>query len=296
MSERTLELRPMGVGELLDAAFRLYRRHFWLFVGAVAAVQVPLTLLSVVYDLFFSPLQRLQSVGDDTGRFVGDYLTLNDYFADFFQLFFVQLIVALVTLFTVYGLINGAVTHLVHNHYRGRPLDLVDAYRALGWRWVRILGGFVLLGVVNGAVSLLFIIPCVGWIAALALLVYLNVPALSFLAPLVVVEDKSATQALKRAWSLGRRQFWRVLGVNFLLGLLMGVLWGALTLVWNVVFNLWDPGFYLQTGLTSLASLLVTLFVQPILVCGLALLYFDLRIRLEGFDLELRAERLSAGA
>jgi hypothetical protein len=166
------------------------------------------------------------------------------------------------------------------------------AYRPWVWRWMRLVGAFVVLGVLDVSIMLLFIIPCIGWIAAPILLIFFNAPILSFLAPIIVVEDRSAAAALGRAFSLGRRKFWRVLGVNILLGLLMGVLTGAFTLLWNVAFAFWDPGFVLRTSVTSLASLLITLFIQPVVVCGLALLYFDLRVRLEGFDLELQIAQI----
>src|SRR5918999_4097599 len=41
----SLDLRPVTLGELLDRAFSLYRRHFWLFVGLMA---VPSTITLLV--------------------------------------------------------------------------------------------------------------------------------------------------------------------------------------------------------------------------------------------------------
>jgi len=292
MLHTAFELRPLGVGELLDTAFRLYRRHFWLFVGVVALVQVPLALVRVVYDVGFSPLEHLQSTTENSGDFLGAYTSLDDYYTDFWQVLLVQLIFVLVNLFAVYGLINGAMAHVIYRRYLGQRVDVWGAYRPWVWRWPRLVGAFVVLGVLDASLMLLFIIPCIGWIAALILLIFFNAPILSFLAPVIVVEDRGVATALGRAFSLGRRQFWRVLGVNILLGLLMGVLTGALTLLWNIAYAFWDPGFMLRTSFTALATLAVTLFVQPVVVCGLALLYFDLRVRLEGFDLVLRVAQL----
>ena len=44
----------------------------------------------------------------------------------------------------------------------------------------------------------------------------------------------------------------------------------------------------------NLVNLVITLLVTPIQVCGLTLLYFDLRVRLEGFDLELMVDQMNA--
>ena len=41
-------LKPRGIGELLDQAIRIYRRNFLTFVGIVAIVQIPLTLLGLL--------------------------------------------------------------------------------------------------------------------------------------------------------------------------------------------------------------------------------------------------------
>src|SRR5215212_8303138 len=40
------ELRPLGVGEILDAGIKIYRRRFGTLVRAVAAVVVPVSIVS----------------------------------------------------------------------------------------------------------------------------------------------------------------------------------------------------------------------------------------------------------
>ena len=34
------ELRPLGLGELIDRTFTLYRNHFWLFCGVMVCAGV----------------------------------------------------------------------------------------------------------------------------------------------------------------------------------------------------------------------------------------------------------------
>jgi len=41
-------LRPRTVAEILDQAFRLYRKHFLTFVAIIAVVHVPLQLATQV--------------------------------------------------------------------------------------------------------------------------------------------------------------------------------------------------------------------------------------------------------
>src|SRR5687768_9737678 len=49
-----LQLRPMNIGDMLDAAFRLYRRHFVTFLGIVALLQVPMLVVQVLIQYFIN--------------------------------------------------------------------------------------------------------------------------------------------------------------------------------------------------------------------------------------------------
>ena len=42
-----INLRSLSLGEILDAAIRLYRRNFWLFVGAITLAEIPYLLVQV---------------------------------------------------------------------------------------------------------------------------------------------------------------------------------------------------------------------------------------------------------
>lgn len=60
-----------------------------------------------------------------------------------------------------------------------------------------------------------------------------------------------------------------------------------------------DPsgmGFAVATVLGVLIDTASQVVAGPIWFCGLVLLYYDLRVRTEGFDLELRAREMGAEA
>ena len=40
-AEPLLRLRPLGLGEILDEVFRVYRRHFWVLVSIALLVALP---------------------------------------------------------------------------------------------------------------------------------------------------------------------------------------------------------------------------------------------------------------
>src|SRR5687767_8920900 len=78
-------LRPLGVGEILDAAFKIYTRNAWPLMKIVAVVVIPIQLIAAV--IFLSTLEDPDAItgtgeidsGSETwgyiaGNFVGSFL------------------------------------------------------------------------------------------------------------------------------------------------------------------------------------------------------------------------------
>ncbi|UCH36107.1 MAG: hypothetical protein JSV65_07055, partial [Armatimonadota bacterium] len=91
-------LRPMGLLEIIDQTFRLYRANFWLFFGIAAIVYMPLALL--------------QSASVET-----------------------QIIAGLLTL-PAYLLVTGALTKAVSDRYMGDEATFGGSYRHIGRRLI----------------------------------------------------------------------------------------------------------------------------------------------------------------
>jgi hypothetical protein len=295
MTSNLPQLRAMNVGELLDAAFRLYRRNFLLFIGIIAVIQIPLTLLMTTYQVY-APVERFQATSGDVESIEEEYGSFDGYFQDAAVILGGQLMLGLLSLFAVQGLMNGAMARAVYDRYLGQARGLVDTYRALGWRWFRLALALVVLGILDFAILLLVLIPCLGWVGAPILLIYINVPIMSLLAPVIIIEGEGIISGLRRAFGLGRQNFWRVFGINILLWLLTMILTFPLSILLNLFVTFWDPSYNVAVAISSLVTILSTLLVRPISVCGLTLLYFDLRVRLEGFDLELMVDQMNAEA
>jgi hypothetical protein len=96
---------------------------------------------------------------------------------------------------------------------------------------------------------------------------------------------------VRRSWTLVRHRFWSVLGISLLAGLITALVGGALSFVPSVI------GLFLglEYGWIVLAagSILASLVSGPIVAIAATLIYFDLRIRTEGFDLQIIATELS---
>jgi len=251
----TSSLRPLSLGEILDVSFTLYRRLF-----------VPLLLVTIVTRLL--PIAFDVYIGSAGGILAQPGLWL-------FNAVFSAVLGSLAA---------GASTFVVSESFLGRTLP---AERALA-RTVPYLWRLLVLAVATSLVVMLglflFAIPGLILLTGLAL----GTPAL-------VLEDLSGIEAMGRSWSLTRgyrgKVFSALLTVGILLflpGMALGT-YAALAREGIPLGGAGGGGVYL--GLTAAGYLLSTL-IYPLLYCVMTVTYYDLRVRKEGFDLELLASGL----
>jgi hypothetical protein len=119
----------------------------------------------------------------------------------------------------------------------------------------------------------------------------------------LVVEQLGPVAAIQRSFGLVRRRFWPVLGVV----LLSVVLYGTVSYLFSLAGSLFSWAgsvFTLLGGQTSvgvpgaasvISSTLTSIVVQPFIAAVLIVLYFDLRVRAEGYDLRVMATELGDG-
>jgi uncharacterized membrane protein len=250
-------LRPLGVGEILDTSFSLYRRHF----GALATVSLVCTGLPLVLRLF---------VEASGGLFAHLTLTL---------LYLLSLVVLSLVA-------TGATVFIVSESYLGRPLTAREALVRATPYMGRILIASLLMALSIGLGFILLVIP--SFILAVGLAVAI---------PAVVLEPgRSASAALSRSWELTRGSRWRILGLGITLFVLLYV---PVVAISGLVAVLIPRDTAAGLGASSTAAIVglaiggvVQLFIYPLFYCVLTVMYYDLRVRKEGFDLELLASSL----
>ena len=246
-------LRPLSVGEILDVSFTLYRRHF-ATLGTVAVVCSGLpVLLSLYIEASGGVLQNLS-------------LTLVYY-----------------VVFTVLSSIATAATvFVVSASYLGQPLKAAGALRRATPLLGRLIVCSLLLAIVVGFGFLFFMIPGIVLLCGLVL----AFPSL------VLEPGSSPTGALSRSWSLTRGSRWRMLGLLATLVILLYVPIIAIGAIATVVLPAGGTGS-LTPGLMTLAVVgVLQMLLYPLLYCVLTVAYYDLRVRKEGFDLEVLASTL----
>ena len=299
----------MGVGELLDATFSLYRRNFVLIAAISAAVQVPFALLTyVIYEVFnYSALQS--SLNGLSARLRSGEISPDQFQSQVLDavggIFVAAGILLLVGLFIVLPLAEAATTRAVSDRYLDRETSVGVSYAAalrrlgaLVLQSLVLLGGTILgmavlvalivglsiaAGAAGAGLGILLLLPA----AAFAIFVYVRT---SLAPPAIVLEGLSGIRGLARSWNLVRGLGWRMLGIRLLLALITVIIEGVV----GVLITL--PGFGLDANsrflLQQIGSAVAAVFVSPITYIGVTLLYYDARIRKEGFDIEMLARSL----
>ncbi|MBN2119001.1 MAG: hypothetical protein JW730_20705 [Anaerolineales bacterium] len=291
------KLRPLGMGELLDHAFRLYRRNFFTFIGIIAVVQVPLTLLTMLTTLLTAS-EMITNTYSYTGPAPESVL---DTLGPGFGLGMLgTLFLGIIGFVLLQGLATAALTRAVAGDYLGERLGFIDAYRKVGNSWGKVILALLLGSLINIALALFWIIiPCVGWFTGAGMLYFFSGIVMQIVPAIIVLEKKTPKDAIRRGWDLTRRRFWWVVGFAALLYVFNQVIVaGPVTLInWVLQYATSslaaDPAMMvIVTNVTqSLLTLVMTLLYLPLQLAALTLLYFDLRVRTEGFDLAWTAER-----
>ena len=287
------DLRPMSTGDMLDRTIRLYRRHF-LHVLGIAAVPYILWLPIIVWL--------------DPAR--GGRLTLRAL-----QDPAVMASAALLGLAAIwlYFLSMGALARSVSEFYLGRESGVWASYRPVLRRtfpllWAYFLSVLVWGGVLAAGIALPLLASTIvvtlapgpwgiGIYALFAIFIITAVVTvvvtffrLLLVTQVVVLEDLRGPAALQRSWMLMRRNAWRAV-VIFLFGLIVSVILGIVCGLFVALLAGLSPT--LKAGAPQLfADYLARVLATPLLSIPFTLLYYDSRIRIEGFDLEVMAQNL----
>ena len=320
------QLRPMSLGDMFDAAFRLYRRFFLTFIGIAALLQVPLAIAQMAVQLLvggnlLTNWMRVVTRPGSTGSNPFENLPLGQiitYFALVFGLAMVQVLLT-------QSLMTGALANAVARAYTGRPVSIIQAYQ-IGWRRFFALVGAALATFLVGAVALGVLGGCtvgVGFlllrsgnenagilagvlvaIAAFGLFALLILASMFFYTRLllttqaIVLEGQGPLAGLARSWRLTSGAFWRALAITVLMYILAYIIAGIPASVISFALQLLSAGdltaVMRNQAIVSGVALLGQIIVIPLQLVIYTLLYYDLRMRKEGYDLELMAQQAAS--
>jgi len=272
------ELRPLGIGEVLDVSIKIFLRNAVTFFKTVAVVVVPVQLLLIVV---------LSSALPDNTLLQPQFGTSPE--APFEGLEPAE-IGASVAAFGLAGLANVIATTLATAAcFKG----VSDAYLGAEPTWRNSLGfARDRLGSLLWLTLLATLIIILGFVALIVPGIYLGL-AFNLAAPVLLFEGLRGRKALGRALRLIRHRWWPTFGAIFLGFLLAGVVAGVVGGLFGVlVFTSAGDSVFGAVALNQVGAALGAVLATPFQAAVTAVIYFDLRVRKEGFDLELLSRRV----
>ena len=268
----TTALKLMGFADILDATFSLYRKHFSLFLGLIA----------------FSVLSELAS-----------HLLVD--FSEFFFHRSLLLGIATVLITVTFSIIGmGGIVIGSGATYLGENVTIHSVLQRTMDRFWQLLGCFLLW--------LLVVTVLTVTVIGIPFAIYFAVRWGLFIQT-IMFEKPVISIALGRSSELVKRMWWRVFGmllailllstvVHAIIEISIGFILIATNLVSEVDFidilqwGLLGESFESSTPLFYTISIVIHLVVYAmsfaIWIIGITLLYFNQRIRKEGFDIEMQ--------
>lgn len=315
-------LHPSSLGEILDRTVSLYRSRFLVFLGIAAIPTVIVLAFAAVFFLVVAWIDANGTTALSTAAVV------------FVVVFLIVLVlVALPVCLAVTALGNAAMNHAVASAWRDEMIIIRDAYRSAwqrGWSYIGLflletllvwvapfVAWLVLVFVgagtaalaqaagIGGAVAALVGLGAVVAIAALIGYSVWMLLRLSLAFPACVVERISATDAIKRGFSLCMGTRGRIL-LLYLLGMALNYIVSLVIMVPVLIVIALLPGANNPQNAQAASMVMVfTMYgagfaiqalTKPIYGIALMLFYYDQRIRKEGYDIEWLMERAGLGA
>jgi hypothetical protein len=246
-------LRPLSLSELLDRTFSLYRQNFVLFAGIAALPNLLLFAMNLT--------NLLLTHGNPPSLAT-----------------FVMLLPTAAVTLGVLTLAQAATVFAVSHLYLDRPITIGSAYSQITPHLLGLCGLIIVVGLLTFVGFICLIVPGI-W---LMLRWSLAVP--------VAVLEKTGLGAMTRSADLTRGDRGRIFMI-YLLYIIVAAVFSAL---WNVPLamaialghgNAIAPPLWTQV-LVQVGAFFTQCVVAPLMTVALSLVYYDERVRKEGFDLE----------
>jgi hypothetical protein len=257
------ELKPLDVGQTVDAALNLYTKNAVQLWQLVAIVIIPIEVIEVIVRRVTLPSDVFLLHGTLYTRGATSSTASN----------VALLVVALLGLFGQL-LATGAVFKLQLDAYLGKPHEIRESlefafarHRLLSLLWVGIIATvMIVIGLI------LLVIPGI----------YLFV-ATSVAVPVLMLEGQKGMAAISRSINLVSRRWWSTFG-RLLVGLIMYIV--AVFVIGAIAGAIahGTSNVTLFEVINGLVGTLITILLAPFIAALITVIYIDLRVRKEGVD------------
>lgn len=275
---KNLDLRPLSVGEILDRTFTLYREHFLLFLGICAIPQILLLMVNLAQVFVAVPGKQ------------GKTAAIAQMSAGMGVAAVILGILVLIVWLIVHLFAQGATVIAVSELYLGRTITISESFRRMRGEVGNLFGVILLNGLATGAAFILLIIPGIYVMCRLVVCI-----------PAALIEDLGPRTSLDRSFELTKDNAGRaflIILLYFALSFAAGALFAApfqFMMVLSAAKS-HPEAMRMWMALTQIGSTIATTLVTPVLTIASAILYYDLRVRKEAFDLQMMMNPLGGAS
>ena len=275
-------IRPRTAIEIVDASFALFRANFVTMAIIGLAASVPIAIFMGVL------LTAVAGGGAWMTSFTRDATA------------WVPLFVAMMAGFLFWmAVVDGAMVFAAAEAYHGARPTPADAIRGAFSKGFSLVGGNLLRMVIIGAgavaigLAVVFAVNAIGSLLGGVLAFLLVVAGLVLVFHLfartfaitstIVIERRTAAEGVSRSFALSKDATLRIVGIFMLAACVYSVAQFAGSMVVQIVV-----GVIMRSPIAAgVLGNVVAMLVYPFLNIALMVLYFDQRVRKEGYDLDL---------
>jgi hypothetical protein len=302
-----IALRPLRLGDIYDAAFRIIRFNPQATVGAAVLVTAVAMLIPVAVTAVLTYTVNL-SLDPGSDGFTGDEAAglIGAFGATALGWVLQSLGLILVT---------GMIAHVTMAAAIGKKLSLGQAWAATAGKRLKLVGLVLLLGLMLVLLLALMILLWVVGVLALddgasiALYLLVTIPGFTLAlwwfwiriyylpVPALMLEPVGVFGAIERGHALTKGAFWRIFGIALLTAVITAIagsiLGTPISLILDGALAGGLDGRYAALSLAlvnAVSSVVQAAFVAPFTAAVTSLQYVDQRIRKEAFDVELMTQ------
>ena len=233
MRQGLRRFRPMGIADILDETFELYKSNFVLFIGIAAVLYVPYAILT---QFIKQPRFSMTGSMQDISAYIGS-----------FAIVFLYLII-------VNPIIVGALTFATSDRYLDREATIGSCMRRILkktvlWPFLGVIilksliiaSPLIVIGIIAAIVGVSaalihntvvigigIAIGVIAFIAAIFAVVFITY-RLTLVEPTFIVEMHGVGNAINRSWKLMEGNFNKAFVVLLVAGLVTSIIPGILT-------------------------------------------------------------------
>ncbi|NUQ21669.1 MAG: hypothetical protein HOQ09_12030 [Gemmatimonadaceae bacterium] len=274
-------IRPRSAIEIVDVAFSIFRSNFATMAVIGLAASLPFVVLISLGIVSFGTLGA-KSFSDSMMAMIPMFVALG--------------LVAILWM----SVIDGAMTFAAAEAYHGNRPSPGDAIRGAISKGVSLIGGNLLRVLLVAVVGLVAAIAVgglgrlsgfLGFIVGVGVFVlFVHIIARTFaITSAIVIERKDAAEGVSRSFALSKNSTMRIVGVGLLCLVVywVGQFAGALVVQLLVGFVLRNP------VVAAVLGNVVGMLMYPFLNIALMVLYFDQRVRKEGYDIDVLSSTMT---